>query len=51
MNSTKRIIKYQTQEVKKFLMVFWLIMLGLNILAYIANYYIGKNSRIFFILQ
>ncbi len=29
-------------------MVFWLIMLGLNILAYIANYYIGKNSRIFY---
>ncbi len=48
MNPTKRVIKYQNKEVKKFLTRFWLIMLGLNIFAYIANYYTSVNSRILY---
>lgn len=48
MNPTKRIIKYQNKEVKKFLTVFWLVMLGINIFAYIANYYTDVNSRILY---
>jgi hypothetical protein len=48
MNPTKRIIKYQNKEVKKFLTGFWLIMLAINIFGYMVNYYIGKNSRMFY---
>jgi len=48
MNPTKRIIKYQNKEVKKFLTGFWLTMLVVNIFGYMANYYIGKNSKMFY---